>query len=461
MSVESQRAARWAAPAAATIGWLVAVWTIQSREGLAVSDFSLLIAWTTWLAAAFWAAAHQPEGLRPTAVALLLVAVVTGAALCVAASRFAPPAAAAGVLLQLVLGAKRPRATLLSLPLLACTTAGLAEAALYMVRHISGIAALVAVQPLARQLYLLDLNIIQYLPECAQWDVELGYGLKPGECVFENTEFSTRYQINSLGLRDSEQALVGPEIIALGDSLTMGWGVEQHEAFPQRLGALTGRKTLNAGVSSYAAVRELRMLDRIERSHAQVLLLQYSSNDFGENSSFAGLTGALPVRDRAEYEEAVRGRGREVVYRFPRYSYRLYTDLLAKPALHRLHAVGWPPLAASEPSFGYNPDWREPEGRRREVDAFLAALRSSRLDLSPYRLLIFQLDEPDAQRDWFLPLLAETLSSMLEDEIPAHVELLDIGSKLTRGDFFDLDFHLTAAGHEKVAKMLAEALEAQ
>lgn len=38
-----------------------------------------------------------------------------------------------------------------------------------------------------------------------------------------------------MGLRDSNAALNQPEIICIGDSHTMGWGVEQEETFPKLL----------------------------------------------------------------------------------------------------------------------------------------------------------------------------------------------------------------------------------
>ena len=52
----------------------------------------------------------------------------------------------------------------------------------------------------------------------------------------------------------------------LGDSHAMGWGVEQEEALPQVLARKSGRKVLNAAVSSYGTVREMLMLDRLDTS---------------------------------------------------------------------------------------------------------------------------------------------------------------------------------------------------
>lgn len=71
---------------------------------------------------------------------------------------------------------------------------------------------------------LYERNMIQYLPECARYDAELGYTLKPGICRFTNREFDVECRINSIGVRDDEASLSSPEIIVVGDSHAMGWG---------------------------------------------------------------------------------------------------------------------------------------------------------------------------------------------------------------------------------------------
>ena len=68
---------------------------------------------------------------------------------------------------------------------------------------------------------------ISLLPECSQYDPETFYTLKAnGTCRFSNIEFETTYSINSAGLRDEEADLIAPTVIALGDSFTLGAGVE-------------------------------------------------------------------------------------------------------------------------------------------------------------------------------------------------------------------------------------------
>lgn len=53
---------------------------------------------------------------------------------------------------------------------------------------------------------------------------------------------------NPLGLRGPEPSSRGPRVLAVGDSVTFGWGVADEEAWPARLSALLGLEVLNAGV---------------------------------------------------------------------------------------------------------------------------------------------------------------------------------------------------------------------
>ena len=152
-----------------------------------------------------------------------------------------------------------------------------------------------------REVYHLhDISIIQFHPQFAYYDPVLTYTLKPGEFVFSNREFATAYYVNTLGVRDDEESLIAPQIVVLGDSHAMGWGVEQHETFAQILEQATGYRVLNAAISSYGTVREMRMLDRIDTSGLKYLIIQYCENDYNENLQFYQ-KGSLEIMERNSY----------------------------------------------------------------------------------------------------------------------------------------------------------------
>ena len=114
------------------------------------------------------------------------------------------------------------------------------------------------------------MNVIQNT-DCARYDKGLFYTLNPGVCKFDSdafkSTFSVEVKVNSQGTRDEEDRLKAPEIICIGDSHIMGWGVKQEESCPKLIERYTGKKTLNAGVSSYGTARELMLLSKLDRKN--------------------------------------------------------------------------------------------------------------------------------------------------------------------------------------------------
>jgi hypothetical protein len=87
-------------------------------------------------------------------------------------------------------------------------------------------------------------------------------------------------------LRDDEESLFSPEIVVVGDSQAMGWGVSQDLTFSSLLENALGKPILNAAISSYGTARELKILERIDLSNLKFLIIQYSDNDYRENRTY-------------------------------------------------------------------------------------------------------------------------------------------------------------------------------
>jgi hypothetical protein len=108
-------------------------------------------------------------------------------------------------------------------------------------------------------------RIMQYEKEAIAFDPQLLYTLRPGaQFRFRNAEFNTPVSINKYGFWDDDVSATAPEIICLGDSFTMGWGLNESESFPAIIERTTGKKLLNTGTPSYGTVRELSLMDRQE-----------------------------------------------------------------------------------------------------------------------------------------------------------------------------------------------------
>lgn len=164
---------------------------------------------------------------------------------------------------------------------------------------------------LAQRIYIRDLRAIaQFNPTCFQADPELLYAPRPGShCRFDNLEFRTLLQFNSLGGRGGESDLRRPELIVVGDSHAMGWGVNGKESVAGHLRA-SGLATLTLAVSSYGTARELLLLERFARRRpdgwaaTRTVVLIYAENDQEENAAFPGRYRPTPASIR-EYADAL------------------------------------------------------------------------------------------------------------------------------------------------------------
>jgi len=94
-----------------------------------------------------------------------------------------------------------------------------------------------------------------------------GFSYTPGYSGRLLTEHGVPYtiHINAQGFRDSDgiDPKAAVRILALGDSITFGWGVEEEQAWPDRLEAMltkaakTSVSVYNAGTSGYSVLQDL------------------------------------------------------------------------------------------------------------------------------------------------------------------------------------------------------------
>ena len=298
------------------------------------------------------------------------------------------------------------------------------------------------VRRLAQQVYRhFNRMLIQFDPNCSRYDPGLTYVLRAGECTFENIEFRTTVYGNPLGVRDDDQALVAPDVIVVGDSHVMGWGVEHDETLVRALARRTGLKTLDAGVSSYGTVREMGMLDRLDSTHLKYLIVQYADNDLPENRSFRDHGGKIPITSEEQYQRIVEYYADQQRYYPGKYVYRLLMKILRlePPEPDQLT------MGAATPA--------------EEAELFLNVLaRGHQTSLDNVQLIVFEINEQIRPARPFIAALDEVRK---RPEYPGYIQRLtavDVAPKLTSNDFYVLDDHLRPSGHQVVGDALAEAM---
>lgn len=285
-----------------------------------------------------------------------------------------------------------------------------------------------------------DRKVIQYLPECGRYDEGLTYTLKPGTCRFHNREFDVEYRINSAGVRDDEASLAAPDIIVLGDSHAMGWGVKQEQTYADLIEQQTGMKVLNAAIASYGTVRELKMLSRLDTAHLKYVILQYTDNDALENREYLQHGNTLPIMPRAAYDRLVADHVKSTRYFFGKHSWWTLSTLFGKlvPAAS----------AAQAP----------PDPKAEEADLFLNVLLHSPVDLSHVKVMVMEINSYAGNSPVFLNKLGEKIAATAAPAWIRNLILLDLSRDLGVDKYFKLDEHMTADGYRVVADRLVANL---
>jgi lysophospholipase L1-like esterase len=124
-----------------------------------------------------------------------------------------------------------------------------------------------------------------------QFDQDIRYVLLPNQRGWIDDGFVTT---NSLGFRGPEIALPKPSgrfrIVAIGDSVTFGWGVNDSETFCSQLEQLLHRRfpawdldVVNLAVGGYDTRQEVTLLRRnVSRLQPDLVLVGFYSNDVPE-----------------------------------------------------------------------------------------------------------------------------------------------------------------------------------
>ncbi|MFQ5702227.1 MAG: GDSL-type esterase/lipase family protein [Acidobacteriota bacterium] len=334
-------------------------------------------------------------------------------------------------------------------------------------------------------------------PDAFVEDPVLGARLKPGfSDRVTSTEFSSTWTINSGGYRGplaGERGAPSFRIVALGDSFTFGYGVEEEESWPRRLESiLNGRRdasrwieVVNLGVGGYGTWNEIRFLER-ERDllHPDLVLLAfYVGNDPDDNvreeareapegPAIGSVRAARPPRSErlkrwmgthSQLYNLVATRGDEILVRtgLRKLVYPLEVDILRSPEPASVSA-GWKATRAAFAALR-----RLAEGDDLRIVPVLIPMKHQVSDEFWKRLTARygSLSGDGAGRSFERDRPQRILEGILREEGFEPLDLVgDLRAAAGRGRgalYWARDQHWNVRGHEVAARAIAAYLERQ
>ena len=278
-------------------------------------------------------------------------------------------------------------------------------------------------------------DYVVYDKERGQYDPDLFYKLKPGEFNYSNMEFSTKFHVNSAGFRDDENSLNNPDIVFLGDSYTMGWGVEQEETYVNILEKKLNKNILNLGIASYGTAREYLAFENIKHDSCELIVLQFCPNDVVENKSFVENNFQLNISPKEKFDKEIIWNKIYKVY-FPLKYVHSFIFFLVKKIIPKKQKTK---TVSDEIKDGI---------AQQDVEYFFVILQKIKNSFNG-QIIIFNLG-----MNITTPSINNQLKKWLSENKMEGVYVFPSTEHLTKDDYLPLDTHLKVSGNKKLAEGL-------
>ncbi|TKB76745.1 MAG: hypothetical protein E8D45_05820, partial [Nitrospira sp.] len=274
--------------------------------------------------------------------------------------------------------------------------------------------------------------IIPRYVESAPYGIRKNIGHVRGEMMV--AEYRHGFSTNSQGFRGTrEYAVVKPpgvfRIVALGDSTTLGHGVEDDETFSavleRQLSASRPTEVLNMGVSGFGTAEELIQLREVGlRYQPDLVVLGYWPNDPYNNvvSRLFRVEGGAAVRESQDFVPAIAIRDR--LYSIPGYSFLCQHSHLVNFVRNRVSAYFVKSLA-EEHRISFDVEETVSLKERELTGALLQALAVETAERSIPLVILNMPVLTDGRRVANFPRDIET-------SLPATVSVVDVGTAIYR-----------------------------
>ena len=285
-----------------------------------------------------------------------------------------------------------------------------------------------------------DRDVFQTHKGRTHFDSDLFYAMNPGRFTFSNREFSNVFEVNSAGFRDDEISLLHPEVVVLGDSYAMGWGVDNGQTFASLIEEGLDLSVLNTAVSSYGTAREITALSRVNTTEMDYLIIQYCPNDLTENQNFVSGDHSLIVSGEAVYDDACAAIERKIAY-FP---FKHTVSILQSALRRNRDAAPRNTLHDSNPARAIG-----------AAAAFLDIVGGSESIPKHTQIIVFSLEAEKVDGS-FIEQVTARLDLEYGSSLHDRMTFVDLSGHLDKSHRYILDPHLNAAGQRAVADRLLD-----
>jgi lysophospholipase L1-like esterase len=293
---------------------------------------------------------------------------------------------------------------------------------------------------------LVDMDEIQFDTAFSEYDKDYFYRFKPGKKFqFKNREYNTAYSINNISFRDDNDAVKKPEIVCIGDSYTLGWGVSQDEDFPARLKQQLKKNVLNAGMVSFGTAREFNRLNELDLSDTKYVIWQYCTNDYDENKAFINNNFHLQIRPLERYNQSVIYRENARKYFPGKHFFSIIKLWIGDKLSKRLSGRAFVDLP------GVNEEQIADQAK-----CFLDIVSRSKVDFKKTKVIVLHLDEISFSAAFYNAVNTLLQNDVYKNRFLGNLQIVDLSNKLSRNDFYILDTHLNPVGYQKVADELVK-----
>lgn len=304
-------------------------------------------------------------------------------------------------------------------------------------------------------------DVIQFNRHFASYSPDLGYVLRPNsEGVHSSLEYSNAFKINSFGVRDDESSLDNPQLVFLGDSFTMGWGVDENQTYADLTGRKLGVKTLNAGISSYGTYREMLLFSKMKRDSVKLVVLQYCDNDREENEARNEPQNQPQLLTAQSFANTATFNRINETYYPMRYTYFFVRekDLLKRIWTSPIQVFGEIGGALSSWVKGKQldvvtpQDIKTPAETKPHAEYFFKSLAKIRRFYKG-NIVVMHLDGRYTRPEMIRAFEAE--AKRTGDE---HLYFLHTDELLRAQDYYPVDGHIKASGHAKISEALVKMI---